>query len=440
VTIQNNLVHDCATGIEFQYGGSAGTTYQVSNNTVYNVNWAFDTIGYAGNYDTIYFFRNHSYNLSTWDDTLHDDFHHNAIHMFQGNGSAATISHFYIYNNEFDGPVGGCCVTSQIYVDNNGTNTGFIDGYIFNNVFTWANGDCSGTCGNGQLGAFSGTWSVFNNTFLGNATGTTPQGSEMAGNQVGVSLTVKNNLMTLGQGEAWFGNGASTFTAGNLADNLYADSPSSSQVFQCGGNFYGMAQFASYQSCIANEANSKTTSSQAIPSCTSNTDCSNLMPVAGSPAIGAGTNLTSLCAGQPVPGLGALCSDKVGNARPASGAWDVGAYEYCAGSGCMHSVVDAGGGGSDGSGEKDGSAGTDASTPVGDGGGPLPGPNEDASIPGSDAAGSSPANGAAPAGANRGCGCRETAAAPMPVASLIGPAFALLGLASRRRRARRTRP
>lgn len=43
--------------------------------------------------------------------------------------------------------------------------------------------------------------------------------------------------------------------------------------------------------------------------------------LSGSPAIGAGINLTSL-------GIAALNSDKAGVARPATGAWDIGAYQY----------------------------------------------------------------------------------------------------------------
>jgi hypothetical protein len=47
------------------------------------------------------------------------------------------------------------------------------------------------------------------------------------------------------------------------------------------------------------------------------------VPQAGSPVIGAGTNLTNL-------GITALDSDLAGNARPSTGAWDIGAYEYSA--------------------------------------------------------------------------------------------------------------
>src|SRR5262245_40084448 len=51
-------------------------------------------------------------------------------------------------------------------------------------------------------------------------------------------------------------------------------------------------------------------------------------PLAGSPLIGAGQNLNSICSGQPNPGLGALCFDAAGTARPVAGAWDIGAYQF----------------------------------------------------------------------------------------------------------------
>src|SRR5262249_5190792 len=52
----------------------------------------------------------------------------------------------------------------------------------------------------------------------------------------------------------------------------------------------------------------------------------------GSAAIGLGTNLSSMCNGQPNPGIGALCFDKNGVARPGVGlgAWDAGAFQFIA--------------------------------------------------------------------------------------------------------------
>jgi hypothetical protein len=54
----------------------------------------------------------------------------------------------------------------------------------------------------------------------------------------------------------------------------------------------------------------------------------NGQPPAGSPVLGAGANLYSICNGQANPGLGALCYDKVGTARSSSSAWDMGAYQF----------------------------------------------------------------------------------------------------------------
>jgi|HubBroStandDraft_4_1064222.scaffolds.fasta_scaffold04980_2 hypothetical protein len=60
------------------------------------------------------------------------------------------------------------------------------------------------------------------------------------------------------------------------------------------------------------------------------------VPSTGSPTISAGINLYTLagCNSLTLPGLGALCSDttagntRTANARPSSGAWDIGAYQY----------------------------------------------------------------------------------------------------------------
>lgn len=334
LTITNNILHDCGLGIDFQIAGSA-SGYTASNNTIYNVNWAMDMIAYGGNYDSMYIFGNHTYGLSNWDNPGTDAFHHNAIHMFQGNNSSATISHMYIYNNEFDGPVGDCCVTAQIYVDNNGTSLGFTNSYVFNNIFSWADGDCTGTCGNGQLDVASGSnWTVANNTFIGDATNATTQQGDCLGFYSVAGSVNFNSLYTGCVNQISTAAGAS-FTGSSPDYNLYANS--GGQAWQCQGTFFSHAQLSSWQSCVGNELHSAYFSSSVIPTCNSNTDCSNVRPATGSSAVGFGTNLFNTCNGQPVPGLGALCYDKpqsvgagsgstVGNQRPNSGAWTAGAY------------------------------------------------------------------------------------------------------------------
>jgi hypothetical protein len=54
-------------------------------------------------------------------------------------------------------------------------------------------------------------------------------------------------------------------------------------------------------------------------------------PIAdSSPTVDAGANLTSVCAGLDTAGypFTPLCKDVLGMARPTSGPWDVGAYQF----------------------------------------------------------------------------------------------------------------
>jgi hypothetical protein len=94
--------------------------------------------------------------------------------------------------------------------------------------------------------------------------------------------------------------------------------------FYCGGQI----GFSGWKNCVggAGDANSSAQSTIGVSTTTG-------IPNAGSPVIAAGTNLYSLCNGQANPGLGALCLDAVGVARPSSGAWDVGAYVFNNGNG-----------------------------------------------------------------------------------------------------------
>lgn len=328
VVVHNNVVHDCGTGVEFQTGSTSASNYQASNNTVYNVNWAFDLIVYgnAANFANAYFVGNHTYNLSTWDDTVGDNFHHNAIHLFQGNGDTGTITGLYIYNNEFDGPVGDCCVTALIYVDNAGNSSMVANGYLFNNVFSYANGDCTGTCGNGQLALVSSeAFLVANNTFIGNDTNSSSLlGLCLGANESIGAITVENNLISGCYTNIGFGAPV-TFASGQPDYNLYANSGST--AFLCDGNYYSPSQFSQWQSCVGNETHSAYYSDTVIPSCIALHSCGNVQPVPGSKAVGFGNNLYGLCSGQPIPGLGALCYDKSGYPRPSAGNWTVGAFE-----------------------------------------------------------------------------------------------------------------
>ena len=320
ILIHNNTIHDQYTGIEFTES-AAGSNYVASNNTIYHTCWGMSVPqeGAGVNYTGIYIVGNHVYDHSSVNGTA--SCHANALHIFQGSAcTTCTVTGFYLYNNEFDGPVSSTDTTAQLYTDQNGANTTIINGYYFNNIMSFAPGDCSGTCDAAFTHANGSPSFIYNNTYLCNATGTTQQAVAIQ-TFVLTGLDARNNVITNCQmamqskGSTWSSNtnfnyyGNSGFGFGNSSDGACCIS------------------FATWKTDTGADANSVSSASTTIlPACNSSTDCSNVAPTSGSPVIGFGQNLNSICTGQPNPGLGALCFDKAGNSRPSSGAWTAGAF------------------------------------------------------------------------------------------------------------------
>lgn len=336
-TLENMTVHDGQIGFYLSWGGSTNATTTIANNSFTVHNWGIAlNPGGTTNYTSLYIYGNKFYDTSKWQDTGGgNDFHNNHIFMFgAGNCANCTLTSLYVYNNEFDGPIPA--VTSEIQIFNDSAQ--FLQSsYFFNNTFSWASTDCGSGCGNGQMGLFAGqNVSLYNNSFIGNATSNSTQlGTCEGADQPQTGVVSENNIVTgcsIGTG---FGpDGPPTFATLNY--NLYANS---AQLAWHGTNYSMPGSFSSYVSATGQEANSAYQSTNPLPLCNSNTDCSNVRPGSGSAAIGFGTNLytTASCSSPVLPGLGALCYDKpssigpgsgstVGNARPSSGAWTVGAY------------------------------------------------------------------------------------------------------------------
>lgn len=141
-----------------------------------------------------------------------------------------------------------------------------------------------------------------------------------------VTETIENNIIMtanalIGVGGTWLNGSTTSYT---LSSNLYANGGGNAFVWcspagSC--NFYTSKQFSSWVSSSGETGSSYQASASGII----NSD--GTLP-STSPARGAGTNLYSMCNGQPNPGLGALCYDAAGNARLASGAWDAGAFNF----------------------------------------------------------------------------------------------------------------
>jgi hypothetical protein len=304
ISIYNNTVHDMQTGIYTSYSTFRETGYHIYNNTIYNVNWG---VGGGDNSSGsslagVYVYGNIIHDFANWN-TTSDAFHHNGIYIWAETGTS-TVSNAYFYNNYIYGNFGGSYCTAGIFLSVDAGYSTFTNTYLFNNVIDESSGN---SCGNGVISNNIAGTNLLNNVFV-NGIIDAPNGP--IGNGV-----FENNIMY------WTGSPAQGLynTTAGLAISNYND------WYNLGGGT-AMTYNNSGYSTVAAYVNATGFDTHSI---TSNPKLSGTyQPQAGSPAIQAGTNLTNICTGQPNPGLGALCYDAAGNARPASGPWDIGAYQY----------------------------------------------------------------------------------------------------------------
>jgi hypothetical protein len=259
--IHNNIAHDNAWSIV-----SSGANSQIYNNSIYNSDHCFAvTNGTSG----MAIHDNQCYNPYIWD-TSSNAWHHDGIHVYTYD---TPVTGTQIYNNFFWGDWGNN-VTAHIFLEGNTASSPVNNTQIFNNYFR----DCL-TGDNG-----------------GNCTSTGPQGDGaiLAGTQ-----TVQDT------GTQIYNN---TFTTSNCGIFTNTKAISYQNNVTCGYGVYptGSATFTVNANNVAPDSHVSTTTGQLS---------------AGSKAIGAGANLTSL-------GISQLDVDRAGTARPATGTWDAGAYMY----------------------------------------------------------------------------------------------------------------
>ena len=295
-------------------------------------------------------------------------FHHDGVHCYSNSSSVA-----YIYNNRFDG-MSGTNYNQPIFLEGGNasdptrcfnTSTAPNVSYIFNNISLLAFNVNFGGAPQGSvtdLNVNSGDIYANNlNKGAYNLTGT-PPGLEIQ--QIpnsecptcGVSL-YNNAISSLGTGLV------ATYSSNNNVDyNAYEHCRSVAGCFISGGGpicngcgFLNAANATANGQPGAANLVTKTTAAgytyegHGIASPTLynggvdndyfllNSACvvpstgASCAPSASSPLRAAGINLYSICNGQPNPGLGALCFDINGVARPSSAAWDIGPYQFVTG-------------------------------------------------------------------------------------------------------------
>jgi len=220
----------------------------------------------------------------------------------------------YLFDNYFHDSHFG---TAQFYCTYGLTGSGCA-AYIFNNVFQYpALNPGTAVWLNGSAGYPLGPYFLYNNTFVNPGYMVLPAGDNL-------TMSLENNLVTEGTtGYNYFY--AKVYGAASLGSvlaisdyNLFYGGRGLSFT---GAGYWGWppgSSWGSYSSWTVTGfdahsigANPKLSASYGL--------------LVDSPARRAGANLTALCS---TAGLAPVCRDKAGVARPSTGAWDIGAYQY----------------------------------------------------------------------------------------------------------------
>jgi hypothetical protein len=315
LTIDKNVIHDALWAI---YIAEATTGATITNNEIYFMDHGVAVGLFAPAITAVVTIKNNLiHDWAKWD-TTQNAYHHDGVHNYQINGGTFQVQ---IIKNKFYGDPGsgGAHTTSHIFNEGNSSSTSVT---VIENLFTvpantfWNNGSMCLTVGP------TGTMRAYNNTVV-TISGQNNQLNKMEG----LNADFRNNVILLnspaGGGPAanTIGATAPTFVSNGLANNFYGLPSTGGQWFaQIAGNGVFLT-FTQWKALFAGGSGQEL-NSQAVLTTALNLNPSTGQPGAGSPAIGGGQNLTSLCGTYPD-----LCTDINGNSRPGSGAWDAGAYQ-----------------------------------------------------------------------------------------------------------------
>jgi hypothetical protein len=237
-----------------------------------------------------------------WDSGSSNMWHHDPIHIFTVH-TGSTTSGVQIYNNYIHGTwgndqgykatSGGTHITAGIFIETIGPGV-----QVFNNRIVF-------------LGPLTQTSNGF--IFL--------KGSSTAA-QASSNAHVYNNVLV--SDNEGIGIGLSTNSGHDVRNNIFANikyaiycPPGSSLAVSNYNIFFGAVNWGNFSTWSSWQGSGFDVHSKlSDPKLDSN-----YKPQSGSSAIGAASNLASL-------GINALTIDTIGASRPASGAWDAGAYVY----------------------------------------------------------------------------------------------------------------
>jgi len=309
-SIHDNQLGDAHSGILWNLDSGATANPLIYHNYIYHHGWHINVGGgdNGSKASGVTIYGNEFTNWQDWADanaTYHTD---GIITYSDASTSSGASVTGEIYDNYFHGDLGGGTGANAVsYYVSLGVNSKY---NVFNNVLDNTGGaniyggliDISGQIG----GSYPQNGSVVaNNTMLLNGN----QDSCIGNNGV-ATFTADNNICSGSATDWWF------------SDNSYRPITSDYNVLYAATYIASENNGPGPPSVISSLATWQNTTAQDTHSTTSNPSLSSTYLLqAGSSAIGAGTNLTSL-------GIAALNVDRLGNPRPTSGAWDAGANQY----------------------------------------------------------------------------------------------------------------
>jgi hypothetical protein len=324
VRVCNNSLLNARTGISSDTGGGSAPTYPLptcsSNTFTSSVNffgntlndhaWQFQPSGSSS--PVVNIFGNDVSGNTNWLESG-DEFHTDGIIAWGDMGVQLTL---YAFDNLFHDTAYG---TAAIYCTYGQTGSG-CEGYIFNNVFEVDSADANSSAAiwlNGTSGYPLGPYYLYNNTFVNN-------GVMIVFSDQSQPVVIENNLVTEGTaaGNYFYSKGYGT----NTLPSILTTSDYNSFYGGRGLSFSGVGIYYGWPTGSWGSYSSWTTTGFDTHSVSANPQINGSYQLSNnSPDIRAGANLFSLCG---TPGLGPLCYDKNGVARPATGPWDIGAFQF----------------------------------------------------------------------------------------------------------------
>jgi hypothetical protein len=335
-TVHDATIHDVSAAINVNASGSTASNETFYNNNMWNINWGISNGGYASLVNTNWSVHdNHFGSTANWDDS-NDSYHHDRMFLYADSNDQGSWNGVYIYNNLFDGNSGINSTAMLYFGGGSQQNT-----YIFNNVFD--NTASTSAIDNGLLTLAAmgpATLFLYNNTIIG--AGVTVDAGRQGCTVLEGHVTFVNNIVTGCDQLMYLQNGLHSSGGPYVVYmdyNTYG-AANSNKVFTHDGSPQYFTSISAWRSFTGQEAHSTLNlggvdlNSQGVPQ-------------AGSPALSAGLNMTSLTpgGGSVSDGCGsgilaALCSDTTfGDTRSASlrpalpTAWTTGAFATGAASG-----------------------------------------------------------------------------------------------------------